>query len=256
MKAMSIFSAAHTDIGLARHVNEDAVAVLPPGAGERRHDFLAVVADGMGGHGHGDTASRLAVEAVMDAYPHADASLVESVRRAVVHANAAVFRAAKAQPALRGMGTTCTAIAIRGGEVACAHVGDSRFYLIRDGAIYVMTEDHSVVRECVAKGLLTAEAARTHADRNVLLRAIGTSADVDVEAWPHPLPLRDGDRLLLCTDGLHGLVSDEELCAIAGRDDADTACRELIALARARGGYDNITAAVIQIGDPSHHGDL
>ncbi|MEX2271793.1 MAG: hypothetical protein WD690_09995, partial [Vicinamibacterales bacterium] len=109
----------------------------------------------------------------------------------------------------------------------------------------------------VARGLLSADAARHHADRNVLLRAVGTAADVAVEAWGRPFPLKPGDRLLLSTDGLHGLVGDEEIGAVVSTLDPDAACRELIALARARGGHDNITAAVIHIeidAGPRRHG--
>ena len=193
--------------------------------------------------------------AVIDGYPHASAGLVDSVRYAVEQANAAVFRAAQMQPALRGMGTTCTVIAIRDREAACAHVGDSRLYLIRRGAIYTMTEDHSAVRESVARGLITAAAARTHVDRNVLLRAVGTAADVEVAVWSQPFPLEPGDRLLLCTDGLHGLLSDDELCDASGGSDADAACRRLIALARARGGFDNITAAIVDVGTHAEQGE-
>ncbi|MEX2271794.1 MAG: protein phosphatase 2C domain-containing protein, partial [Vicinamibacterales bacterium] len=143
--AMTIAAAVLTDTGLHRRINEDAVGVVPGTCNGTRRDFLAVVADGMGGHGHGDIASHVAVAAVVQAYPHGAADIVEAVRAAVERANAAVFALAQQSAALRGMGTTCTAIAIRDGEVACAHVGDSRLYLIRGGSIYAMTEDHSAV---------------------------------------------------------------------------------------------------------------
>lgn len=244
---MKIDAAALSDTGLQRAVNEDAVGVIPHRSHGARRDFLAVVADGMGGHGHGDVASRLAVASVVQAYAHAAADIGGALCAAVEQANTAVYLTAQQSAALRGMGTTCTAIAIRDGAVACAHVGDSRLYLIRGGGIYAMTEDHSAVRDLVARGLLTAEDARRHAERHVLSRAVGTAADVAVEGWPEPLPLRAGDRLLLSTDGLHGLVADEELRDIVDGMDAAAACRELIALARARGGHDNITAAVVHI---------
>lgn len=244
---MNIAAAALSDPGLHRETNEDAVGVVPAHGTEGARDFVAVVADGMGGHGHGDIASRIAVAAVVEHYENGTGDLVAGVRAAVARANRAVFLTASRDEALHGMGTTCTAIAIRGADVACAHVGDSRLYLVRDGGIYAMTEDHSAVRDLVARGLLSAEDARHHHSRNVLSRALGTAADVAITAWEHPFPLRAGDRLLLSTDGLHGLVDDDELRRVVEELPPAEACRELIALARERGGHDNITAAVLHI---------
>lgn len=244
---MNIAAAALSDPGLHRTINEDAVGVVPAGGADGARDFVAVIADGMGGHGHGDLASRIAVAAVVEHYDNSAGDLVAGVRAAVARANRAVYLTASRDEALHGMGTTCTAIAIRGGDVACAHVGDSRLYLVRDGGIYAMTEDHSAVRDLVARGVLTAEDARHHGSRNVLLRALGTAADVPIAAWEQPFPLRAGDRLLLSTDGLHGLVDDDELRRIVEDLPPAEACRELIALARERGGHDNITAAVLHI---------
>lgn len=245
---MNIQAAALSDVGLERHVNEDAAGMLPASHnGSPTRDFLAVVADGMGGHGHGDVASQLAVAAVVQSYAHASSDLTLALRAAVERANAAVFLTAAQHQPLRGMGTTCTAVAIRGDEIACAHVGDSRLYLIRGGGIYAMTEDHSAVRDLVARGLLTHDEARHHADRNVLLRALGTCPTVSVAAWRETFLLRPGDRLLLSTDGLHGLVDDDELLHLIDGSMPGDACRELIALANARGGHDNITAAVLHI---------
>lgn len=244
--AFDFSAASQTDVGLVRHINEDAVRIV-----HDRHKhagLLAVVADGMGGHGHGDLASLLAVEAVAHAYEsaHGDSSAT-ALRQALQQANHSIYFAAQQDASLRGMGTTCTAVAIRDGAAACAHVGDSRLYLARAGSIYTMTADHSQVNDLVNKGLITAAEARVHQDRNVLLRALGTGLEVDVDCWDEPLPLRDGDRLLLCTDGLHGLVPDEELLEMLAPPVPAEACRRLIALARARGGVDNITAAVIYV---------
>jgi serine/threonine protein phosphatase PrpC len=241
---MRIFSAALSDTG-ARRVNEDAFRV----------DFRAVVADGMGGHGHGDTASRIAVDAVVAGYAHDAPDASHALRSAVEGANAAVFLTARRDAALTGMGTTCTAIAIRGSALALSHVGDSRLYLVRDARIYAMTEDHSLVTQLVSEGVITAGAARVHAERNVLLRAIGTSIEAGVSSWQKPFPLRPGDRLLLTTDGLHGTLDDEELLDAASSLPPDAACRALVALALARGSDDNVTLIVIDVaraeGDPS-----
>jgi len=249
MTMFDLSYATRTDVGLKRQVNEDAVRVFSRVNGGC--ELLAVVADGMGGHGHGDLASRIAVQAVGDAYRSSgEGDPAAALREAVTQANRAVFFAAQQDCRLRGMGTTCTAVAIQDGAAFCAHVGDSRLYLVRGGALYAMTMDHSQVGELVAQGLMTAAEAKVHHERNVLLRALGTAAEVAVEAWEAPFPLRDGDRLLLCTDGLHGLVADADLARAMALDGADAACRELIALARAGGGDDNITAAVIDIRSP------
>jgi serine/threonine protein phosphatase PrpC len=247
MNMFELSSAMASDLGLKRQVNEDNVRIVHGVNGHR--GLLAVVADGMGGHGHGDLASLLTVHTVAEAYGTRGIENAAALRAAVTHANRSVFFTAQQDTALRGMGTTCTALAIRDGAALCAHVGDSRLYLVRDGAIYTMTMDHSQVGDLVAKGLLTAAEAKTHRDRNVLLRALGTEAEVVVDCWDEPFPLRDGDRLLLCTDGLHGLVADEELNQIVGNVAPAEACRQLIALARARGGDDNITAAVVHVSE-------
>jgi protein phosphatase len=242
--------ATATDPGLKRPVNEDSVLIVRRNNGHR--DLLAVVADGMGGHGHGDVASQLTVHTVVENYQaHADGDAGALLRAAVEQANRSVFLTAQQESALHGMGTTCTAVVIRDGEAVCAHVGDSRLYLARGAGIYTMTVDHSHVAALVSQGVLTPADARIHAERNVLLRALGTDPDVAIDSWDAPFPLREGDRLLLSTDGLHGLVDDEEMLQILTSRDPEGACRDLIALARARGGDDNITAAVIAVRDPS-----
>jgi serine/threonine protein phosphatase PrpC len=237
-------TAVATDVGLRRQVNEDSVRVVAPNGS--RGDLLAIIADGMGGHGYGDIASRRAVDAAVGAYDEGNPEHAAAIVAAVAEANRAVFELAEADPRLRGMGTTCTALSIRRDEAACAHVGDSRLYLLRDAALYQMTEDHSQVRALVTRGIISAEDARVHGERNVLLRALGTSPEVAIDGWA-PFTLRAGDRLLLCTDGLHGSVTDAEMArALGGRTPAD-ACGELIALALARGGEDNITAAIVLV---------
>ncbi len=240
-------AAAATDIGLVRQVNEDCVRLLRNG--NRHGDLLAIIADGMGGHGHGEVASLLAVQSVACAYESAaDRPPAEALRGALEQANRSVFFAAQQDAQLRGMGTTCTAVAIRAGMVSCAHVGDSRLYLARGGGLYTMTADHSYVGSLIATGKMTAAEARMHADRNILLRALGTAPEVAIDCWPEPLPLFDGDRLLLCTDGLHGVATEDEMRQIlAATRSPEDACRELIAAARGRGGFDNITVAVIHV---------
>jgi protein phosphatase len=142
------------------------------------------------------------------------------------------------------MGTTCTALAIQGGAAYSAHVGDSRLYIVRSNSIYQLTEDHSVVTELVKHGSLTREDARRRPDRNVILRALGSSATVEVATWEQPLPVRAGDYFILCSDGLYGSVTDDEMRMAAEAQGRAAACEALVATARDRGGHDNITVVI------------
>ena len=144
-----------------------------------------------------------------------------------------------------GMGTTCTVLVLRGGEAFSAHVGDSRLYLVRDGHIEPLSEDHSLVNEMVKQGRISEEQARTHEDRNVITRALGLHPVVEVATWEAPLPVRPHDRFLLCSDGLYDLVSDEEIQEVVVSETPYVAGERLVALAKERGGHDNITVAVL-----------
>jgi len=235
---------AATDMGLKRTNNEDSYGCwLPDDAEEReRRGLLLAVADGMGGVKGGEVASRITVETLMRAYRDAPgADLAEDLQNALVTANAMVHRESVQHPELSGMGTTCTAAVVHGREVVVAHVGDSRAYLVRSNRIRQLTHDHSLVGQLVRDHQITAEQARTDPRRNVVTRSVGIASEVDVDAERMSEPLRHGDVLILCTDGLHGLVSDEELSAAVTRHDPDQACDTLVELAKKRGGPDNIT---------------
>jgi protein phosphatase len=238
-----------TDVGCRREVNEDSVVFVIPhdAALLREKGVLAVVADGMGGHAAGEVASRLAVETIRRAYYELPLEPGEALADAFQLANRLIWDASRQEGRLEGMGTTCTALAVRGSQAFSAHVGDSRLYMIRGDAIYTMTEDHSAVRDLVNRGVISAADARHHADRNVILRALGTREEVAVATWHEALPVRASDRFLLCSDGLHDLVEAEELLAAVRDFGPREACEQLVQLARERGGYDNITAAVVGI---------
>jgi protein phosphatase len=238
-----------SDPGCRRDLNEDSgVCVVPHDAAVlQSKGVLVVVADGMGGHAAGEVASRLAVETVRAAYYAAVADPGVALLDAFAIANRAIHDAATGDERHRGMGTTCTALALHGDQASCAHVGDSRLYMLRGSSLYAMTEDHSAVRDMVNRGMISAAEARRHEDRNVLLRALGTHSRVDVASWGRPLPVRRGDCFVLCSDGLHDLVEAEELRAAAARLAPADACAHLVRLARARGGYDNITVAVVRL---------
>jgi protein phosphatase len=212
----------------------------------RARGVLAIVADGMGGHSGGEVASRLAVDTIHRVYyGEVETDIQTALVRAFQEANRAIFETARGDEHLAGMGTTATALVVHGTQAFSAHVGDSRIYLMRDGAVYIMSEDHSAVGQMVVKGLITLDEARRHTDRNVILRALGTRPEVGVATWQKPFPLRAGDQFLLCSDGLHDLVDERTMASVLEGDPPIEACGKLIALARQRGGYDNITAAVL-----------
>jgi protein phosphatase len=238
-----------SDIGCQRATNEDFARSVLPGDSDvlRSRGVLVVVADGMGGHSAGEVASRLAVEVIHRTYYGGGDGGPPPLADAVLQANRAIFDMAEGNRELAGMGTTCTALVLRGGQAECAHVGDTRLYLVRQDSIYQMTEDHSEVRSLVAQGVLTAEEAQHHADRNVLLRAVGTHPTVEVSTWSEPFPIRAGDHFVLSSDGLHDLVGNEEIKSFVLNEQSQAACEAMVALAKSRGGPDNITVALVNI---------
>lgn len=227
-----------TDQGRVRGSNEDAYGILP--------DLLAV-ADGMGGVQAGEVASRMVIDALL-VYPFIDGS-PEELASAVKEANRAIHEAAHARAEWQGMGTTITAALFSGDRCHVAQVGDSRCYLIRDGAIRRLTNDHSLVGELLRNGTISAQEAMAHPQRNLLTRALGTSDEVEVDLTT--VQLLFDDLLVLCTDGLSGVLTDEEILAETLRHAEPQATAEgLVALANARGGPDNVTAVVAHVFPP------
>jgi serine/threonine protein phosphatase PrpC len=237
---------AATDIGLRRTQNEDHFMSWSPAdpAERQRRGVLLVVADGMGGARAGEVASHVAVDAAVRSWREAKGEqVVEELAGALEAANRAVHAESLTHPELSGMGTTLTLVVCQGGRVAYAHVGDSRAYLVRDGSIRQLTEDHSLVAQLVRDNQLTPEQARVDPRRNVVTRSVGVGTQVEIDAASVADPLRRGDTLVLSTDGLHGLVTDDEIAALAGGE-MSQACDHLIELARERGGHDNITVVL------------
>ena len=219
-----------TDIGLVRERNEDGYLVRPP---------LFAVADGMGGHRGGEVASRLALE-TLDR-PGA-APLAERVREA----NRVVYERSMLDRSVAGMGTTLTAAALEGDRLRLAHVGDSRAYLLREGRLERLTEDHTMVHRMVREGRLTEEEAAWHPYRSVLTRALGTEPDVPVDEAV--VEVRPGDRVLLCTDGLTSMVPDARIGQILrATADPQEAADRLVEEAIAAGGLDNVTVVVLDL---------
>jgi len=238
-------TAGETDVGQVRMANQDAFGEFRDDA-KRRH--LLLVADGMGGHRGGEVASRMTVDAVGECFDGEQGPPGEFVLTALTKANTRVNDRAATDGRLQGMGTTAVALLFDGTpEAWVAHVGDSRCYRLRDGVMTQITEDHSVVGELVRRGQLTAEEARVHPQSNEILRAIGTQSKVMVEVAP--VELRPGDRYLLCSDGLSGMVTDDEIAEVLGSQSAADAVRTLIERANLAGGTDNITVQIGIIGD-------
>jgi protein phosphatase len=248
---IEIHASVATNPGLVRTENQDA-AIFERPSDDRAlatHGVIALVADGMGGYNGGEVASALACRNIPKAYFASNGPAPAALRASLEAVNGEIYQTAQAQPQLRGMGTTAVAFAITSSHGWLAYVGDSRLYLIRRGQIYRMSEDHSMVFEMVHKGLLTPEEARNHADRNVLSRALGSRPQVEVSCWDEPFPVQAGDRFLLCSDGLHDLVSDEKMLAIARSGELDIATERLVRTANENGGYDNISVILLEAVD-------
>jgi protein phosphatase len=227
---------AETDVGKVRTRNEDAYLVDPP---------LFVVADGMGGHRGGDVASRLTVETLQEAQPQRDpsgAALLDAVRSA----NRVVNERSASDRDLRGMGTTVTALQTAGDSGRIAHVGDSRAYLLREGALQQLTQDHTLVQQMVDEGNLDADEAERHPARHIMTRALGVEEQVAVDQLT--LDLHPGDRILLCSDGLSGMLSADDIRDLLERETgAQQAADALVQLAIERGGEDNVTVVVVDV---------
>jgi serine/threonine protein phosphatase PrpC len=229
-----------TVVGQVRAANEDSHLVL---------DDLVIVADGMGGHRGGAVASATTVRVVGDT---ATGGTLEDLVSAVQRANRQVFDDARADPSLRGMGTTVCLVGLvdheGSAELAVLNVGDSRVYLLSGGLMEQLTEDHSLVETLVREGRLTPEDAEVHPQRNVLTRALGVDPGVTVDAWL--LRPADGDRLLLCSDGLFNEVAEDRIAELLAEPDApELVARRLCAEADAAGGRDNITVVVLDVSD-------
>ncbi|HEX9309050.1 MAG TPA: Stp1/IreP family PP2C-type Ser/Thr phosphatase [Anaeromyxobacter sp.] len=250
---LSIDARGITDVGQRRDHNEDAFLVDAARG-------LFIVADGMGGHAGGGTASRLAVETIRNAVAHAreneperfgaggadDTRVPDLLRQAVEEACAVIYRTAQGEPELAGMGTTVTAVLVDAATAFVAHVGDSRCYLLREGRIYQVSEDHSLVNEQLKAGTISADEAKHSRFKNIITRSVGFEQQVVVDLMG--LELDPGDALVVCCDGLSNLVDDAEILSIVEESPLDLAPGRLVALANDRGGDDNITVIVVKAG--------
>ncbi|HEV2237693.1 MAG TPA: Stp1/IreP family PP2C-type Ser/Thr phosphatase, partial [Ktedonobacterales bacterium] len=239
-----------TDVGRRRERNQDNVTHLVPDDPDvfARRGALFVVCDGMGGHAAGEIASEIGVRTIREQYfqPSEDDAL-QALDRAVRSANTAIFEHAHEHLAHSGMGTTCVAAVLLGGRGYFVNIGDSRGYIVRDGKLRQVTHDHSWVAEQVRAGVLTADQARTHTHRNVITRSLGTQPEVAADLFIETI--HPGDHILLCSDGLHGYVPEETIRTTVLEHEPEAGVRQLIDLANANGGPDNITAILVSVLD-------
>lgn len=241
---------AKTDLGCVRENNEDKFEFFQPDDEDvlATKGSLYAVADGMGGHAAGQIASEIALKTTIRAY-YADTSPVveESLRAAVQQANGLIYDASRAIAERTGMGTTLTALVVRGEEAFIAQVGDSRCYRLRGGRIEQLTDDHSWVNEQVKRGALRADEAEMSPFKNVITRSIGNAPSVDVDIFTEQLEV--GDQFLLCSDGLSNEVTAEEMRDAMKRRSPSQAAWDLVDLALERGGRDNCTVLILRILD-------
>ena len=227
-----------TDVGRRREVNEDSFLV---------HEPLFVVADGMGGHVAGDVASSTAVDTIKEQSPSASAQDLNTLAALVLTANSRIWEKAQNDPTLRGMGTTCTLLMLDSSKAHFAHVGDSRAYLLRGGKLTQITEDHTLVGRMVKEGRLAAEDAERHPQRSIVTRALGVDSEVEVDLIT--VDVVEGDRILICSDGLSSMLDFDSIAAMLNEEsDPQVAAERLVDAANDAGGEDNITVVIVDIG--------
>jgi PPM family protein phosphatase len=236
---MNIIVGAKSDVGRMRNDNQDSYLAEEP---------VFAVADGVGGHLGGDVASATAVKVIQEATQTGvqPGELRDLLRKV----NSAIWEKSQSAPHLRGMGTTCTLALLEDGSAYLAHVGDSRAYLFRSGELKQITEDHNLVGKMVSEGRLTREEAAHHPQRNIITRALGLDPDVDVDLLTQEL--REGDRLVLCSDGLSSMIEDRTLQEVLSHEgDPQVAADRLVDAANHAGGEDNITVVLVDVVDDS-----
>lgn len=235
VEVVSSYYGSRTEIGNVREHNEDSLTVLPP---------LFAVADGMGGHEAGEVASEITINTLNDLAPQsADA---EALARAVVAANLNVIKAPSQGVGREGMGTTLTAAILEKERLVIAQVGDSRAYLLHNGSLQQLTRDHSLMADMIEAGQLTEAEARVHPNRSVITRAIGLDPHMQPDLYE--LNVETGDRLLLCSDGICGMIEDHEIASIMRQAPSAQSCADqLVEAALAAGGFDNATAVVVDV---------
>lgn len=238
---MRTLVAFKTDVGRVREGNEDSVLIQDP---------VFAVADGMGGHVAGDVASQTAIETITDGLASERALDPGNLAKLIKAANVAIWQKAQGDSTLRGMGTTCTVVLVENSRIHIGHVGDSRAYLFRDGRLEQLTEDHTLVGRMVKEGRLQPEEAERHPQRNIITRTLGVDPEVQVDT--SSVEVGDGDRIVICSDGLTSMLDAETItAALAEETEPQAAVDRLVEEANAAGGEDNVTVVIVEF----HPGD-
>ena len=244
-----------TDTGKVRRANQDAYFAEPiPADKLATHGRLLIVADGMGGHAAGEVASALAIDIVSRSYYDAelasDGAPGPHLRKAFQEANVAILRSGTRNLDQYGMGTTCTAILLREGSYWCSHVGDSRVYRLREGKLECMTTDHTLIKQMVDQGEISEQEAERLSIRHILVRAMGIDENLQIDISEAAIALRPEDKLLICSDGLHSVLSDEQIAGYMNGLEGDEALRKLVVETNDAGGPDNITIVLVEPIEP------
>jgi protein phosphatase len=246
---MQLQTSSVSDIGKIRENNEDSYLELNVDNSSEKL-LLLVVADGMGGHKAGEVASKTVVKSIEEYFKTQENGLekdaLNSLKNSIIKANQEVIQASNDKEELRGMGSTCTAMLILNNKTFLAHVGDSRAYLARGEKITQLTKDHTLAEKMFDSGIISKEEAKTSPHRNMLIKAVGISDEIEVETY-EPLNINEGDIFLLCSDGLTEHIDEEEIFSILNIYEPDEACKLLVNIANKRGGKDNITVQIAKV---------
>jgi serine/threonine protein phosphatase PrpC len=240
---------SRTDVGLVRSANEDNLgdSITPNG-----HVFT--VCDGMGGHVGGATASKIAVQSILEYFnKQVYDNLMVALDRALIFANEQIYAAAQNDPSLKGMGTTAVILIIKENECFLGHVGDSRIYLKSDDSLYRLTKDHSFVQTLVDQGIIKDEDAENHPKKNQILKALGIGPLVEPTVAASPTLVKKGDVFMLCSDGLSGMINDSSIQMMVDNNDLELSANNLVNAANTNGGTDNITVTLVGILDSPHN---
>ena len=250
MSELAVSGALVTDAGKVRNLNEDSIFFVASQTGSAGEDLgaLAVVADGMGGHFAGDVASSMATQCIRSNYfGSTDISPSEALKKAFSSANNLILEHANNHPECAGMGTTCTAIAIKDDVMWLAHIGDSRAYLCRNKRLEKISDDQTLQAKMLREGLITQAEIEQGMHAHVILQALGTRQDIEPTIPDEGISLAEGDQIIICSDGLTDLIDDDEIEEIVVSNNYQKACQSLLEQALARGGHDNISIGVLLI---------
>jgi protein phosphatase len=247
-KEVQLQAIAVTDTGIARDHNEDAVRFVRPAdpAVRRNMGCLAIVADGMGGHASGEIASTLAIDTIAEQYYTVRKNPLKALGLAARAANESIFTLASDNKKLRGMGTTCTAVALAGRELYIMHIGDSRAYLYKKGELIQLSEDHTYVQELLNSGEITALEAQNHPEGNILTKSLGTSKKRFCDLFKSEYRFEQGDKLLLCSDGLYEYFTTQQLAEFLGKQDLGDISRLLSKKVMEMGAQDNFSILLVE----------